>query len=90
MADLAFEDSKKIIPLQAADLIAHETTRALINLGPPKIDGSIALDRLVAARHHYAQYHDTERLFEYRRRSDAGLPVADVVPQFLYRSEGTQ
>jgi len=53
----AFEDSEELPPLQAADLLAHETYKELSNRRqvPPRTP-SIALSRLVNAAYHYGYW----------------------------------
>jgi hypothetical protein len=83
-----FDDSKAALPLQAADLLAHESARELINRGPPRERRmSIALSRLVETRWHMGSYIEPDLLNEYRRRSVLGLPMSDLKLGILYRSD---
>jgi hypothetical protein len=59
--DPVFRDSKEILPLQAADLLAYETYKEIRNRHeePPR-PVSVALERLVTNRLHTASFIDTE------------------------------
>ncbi|MDQ6633836.1 MAG: hypothetical protein M3Z10_03655 [Gemmatimonadota bacterium] len=62
----SFRNSKDVLPLQAADLLTHETAREVINGGPPRSRPiSIALSRLINARWHRAKYIDAKLLADY-------------------------
>jgi hypothetical protein len=61
ISDLDFEDSKVLAPLQAADLLAYETRKELLNrLELPPRKRSAALARLVNSGRHLGLYMDPE------------------------------
>lgn len=83
-----FEDSKRVVPLQAADLLAHETYKEVANrLEQPPRPVSKALRRLVTSRYHRATVIDTELLSEYVRQIKAGQPVTGPDAPVLYESD---
>jgi hypothetical protein len=71
----SFLDSQKILPLQAADLLAYETYKEMRNRAadPPR-SVSRALSRLVEGRKHIAHYCDGTLLRMIRRQSQGSNP----------------
>lgn len=65
-------DSKTVLPLQAADVLAYEIRKEVLNrvAGRPV---STALERLVSGRFHSASVLDTPWMLEDRRRASVGL-----------------
>lgn len=84
-----FRDSKELLPLQAADLIAYETYKEIKSRAEtPRRAESKALVRLLEGRYHRAMIVDTELLIDYRAALRAGATLGDLrLPPFLYNSE---
>src|SRR6185437_3722504 len=82
-----FRDSKKTVPLQAADLLANETykeVKSRIEQRPT----SAALERLVANRFHRAHVFDVDLLQLYQRGTAEGATLTELPPPpFLYNYE---
>jgi hypothetical protein len=74
-----FVDSKTHLPLQAADLLAHETYKEVRNRAcqPPR-PVSQALSRLVTGRMHVAHYCDGELIQTIRLRSQDPAGMIDL------------
>ena len=63
ISELVFKDSRDLAPLQAADLLAYETRKELLNrLEQPPRNRSKALARLIERGRHVAYYVDREIL----------------------------
>lgn len=95
LSQLDFEDSKKLVPIQAADLLAYETRKDLKSraerAGFPR---SMALRRLIAGHPHVAYYLDPAIIggLEAARDSSGGDPAAAVAAveglPLLFASDG--
>jgi len=81
-----FLDSKTALPLQAADLLAHETLKEMRSrreTPPRKI--SRALERLVAGRLHVAHFCDPDMFREIRRNVNLTHPAETLELPDVYR-----
>jgi hypothetical protein len=73
LSQLDFEDSKKLPPLQAADLLAYETRKELKSrMEQPPRRMSTALQRLLASHPHIGLYCDTDILRELEEADKTG------------------
>lgn len=88
VSHLQFEDSEKVLPLQAADLLAYETRKDLKNrLESPPRKRSKELEVLMDAHFHIAYYMDAIYLRQYQEMDErghgdepAGLPILYASP----------
>jgi len=72
-----FEPSHRVLPLQAADLLAYETYKEMKNRAEiPVRPVSMALQRLVEGKLHAASYFGNKELIEIRQHIDSGAPLA--------------
>lgn len=84
ISHLQFEDSKELPPLQAADVLAYESRKDLLNrLEKPQRPRSRALTKLVRAKPHMGWVVDTG----YISRRLHGRGLAEASPPLLYWSE---
>ena len=84
-----FKHSHEVHPLQAADLIAHETWKeAKSRSEGGKRPVSMALRRLVAGRQHFALVSEYEQLLEVQRKYRQGLDYRQdrLRPKFLFQT----
>jgi hypothetical protein len=83
LSHLQFEDSRLVLPLQAADILAYETRKDIVNrLEKPQRARSRALIRLMENRPHVGFYVDVSVL-------DA-VQQHHVLPPLLYKTGGIQ
>lgn len=73
LSNLDFKDSRKVLPIQAADLLAYETRKDLKNrIQRPEYPMSRVIERLQRGHPHIALYMDGEMLADMFRHSEDG------------------
>jgi|SRR5579859_3522260 len=84
---ISFEDSEKLPPLQAADLLAHETYKELKNQdeSPPRVR-SMALRRLLEGKPHVGWYYSPNVILQWWDDADAGKPLTEMALPVIYDS----
>ncbi|MET0396772.1 MAG: DUF3800 domain-containing protein, partial [Longimicrobiaceae bacterium] len=89
ISKLRFDDSKKVLPLQAADLLAYEIRKDVIDrLERPQFPRSMALHRLLGGHPHLGVLVDSEHIDDMNAARAANRPPP--LAPFLFLSEGVE
>jgi hypothetical protein len=77
LSELDFEDSRKLRPIQAADLLAYEARKdARDRIVRPEAGRSKALERLIGARPHVGLYSDYDTWKDHCANPDENAPYS--------------